>query len=81
MSRAAVKKLGDEIGYGYMMQLAEELWAEIAPGAQHTVGTCGALLVPCVCVHTGPAECDWCCGVGRVTHRVRKTIDDNMKVS
>lgn len=30
-------------------------------------------VVPCPC--SSPVECDWCCGSGRVTRRVRDAMD------
>lgn len=75
--RAAVAALGRQIGFGRLMQLAEWTWREWLVehghphGGQHTVGPCAAALVPCVCVDK-PSSCDWCCGTGRVTKRVRE---------
>lgn len=72
-----VRELGDRIGYGRMMQLAERLWRQrlveqgIPGGGEHSVGPCVAFLVPCPCLAgDGPVKCDWCCGAGRVTERV-----------
>jgi len=80
----AVRELGDRIGYGRLMQAAEEVWRDInrergMPGAEHTVGPCAAVLVPCPNCSDGLDEgesCDWCAGAGRVTHRVAKAIGD-----
>jgi hypothetical protein len=72
--RDAVRRLGEQIGYGRTMQLCEELWNEHEPkGHGHSVGPCLALLTPCACVESepGPASCNWCCGTGRVTQHVR----------
>jgi hypothetical protein len=75
---AAVRELGEHIGWGNVMHRAEQCWREhlVAhggpAGGEHTCGPCSALLVPCPCVQTrgdGPA-CDWCCGAGRLTKRV-----------
>jgi hypothetical protein len=74
----AVRALGNRIGYGRLMQLAEDIWHEKAradniPGSELTVGTAGAFLVPCP--HPEPdanGHCAWCCGVGRITQRVRQ---------
>lgn len=67
-----VQHLGESIGYGRTMQLCEQLWNEKMPGAAHSCGPCLACLVPCACVEAGEAAtCDWCCGAGRVTKRVR----------
>lgn len=66
-----VRELGDRIGYGRMMQLAEQIWNGQVPGGAHSVGPCVALLVKCPHPDGGSAgECDWCCGSGRVTKRV-----------
>jgi hypothetical protein len=74
----AVRQLGDLIGYGRMMQLAEQLWRKkLKPqgisGGEHTVGPCAALMVKCPHPENGRDEnghCDWCCGSGRVTRKV-----------
>lgn len=52
---AAVKSLGDAIGYGRLMQAAETIWREKAvaqgtPGSEHTTGPCAALMVKCGCL-------------------------------
>lgn len=72
---ALVMDLGKNIGFGRLMQLAEQCWREwsaergIPTGSEHTVGPCAAGMVPCPC--GAPVECDWCLGSGRVTKRVR----------
>lgn len=77
---AAVRRLGDAIGYGRVMQLAEQEWRKIlAPlgleGAEHSTGPCVALMAPCPHPGSGgPGNCEWCCGAGRVTQRVLKAI-------
>lgn len=71
----AVRDLGEHIGYGNMMQLAERLWNEAQPGGAHSVGCCVAFLVPCPCVdRVDRVKCDWCCGAGRVTKRVAEEV-------
>jgi hypothetical protein len=77
-----VRQLGDRIGYGRLMQLAEEQWRAVLvdsglEGGEFSVGPCAAELVPCPCPpadadHAG--HCPWCCGVGRVTKRVFEAI-------
>lgn len=80
-----VREIGGAIGYGRTMQLCEKLWRlhlvedhNLPPGGEHTVGPCAALMVPCPCPQKqhGAAHCDWCCGVGRVTQRVLKAIEE-----
>lgn len=67
----AVRELGERIGYGRMMQLAEKIWNEKQPGGAHSVGPCVVFLVACPHPeNVAPHECDWCCGSGRITHRV-----------
>jgi hypothetical protein len=76
----AVRELGDRIGYGRMMQLAERLWGdklvregggnEQMRGGAHSVGPCVGMLVQCVCEGRDMGNCDWCCGTGRVTRLV-----------
>ena len=73
----AVRELGQKIGFGRIMQLGEQLWREaLVPknlqGGEHACGPCVAFLVPCPC--KGAAHCDWCCGAGRVTKRVREAM-------
>lgn len=69
-----VRELGDRIGYGRLMQAAEKIWGELQPGLQHSVGPGASLLVKCPCRENGPANCDWCCGAGRVTERVLRAM-------
>ena len=78
-----VRELGDAIGYGRVMQLAERFWrekrmAEGIPGGELTVGPCAGSLVPCPCQRRGDCtranRCAWCCGTGRVTGRVVKAM-------
>lgn len=72
----AVRTLGDDIGYGRMMQLAEQLWRKRLGGLQggeHTTGPCAVFMVPCPHPENGQdanGHCDWCCGSGRVTKKV-----------
>ena len=88
---AEVRRLGDQIGYGRLMQAAESIWREKAiaqgtPGSEHTTGPCAALMVKCGCHEPDPrrewfsdnemVHCDWCCGAGRVTARVRRAMSE-----
>lgn len=79
----AVTRLGQQIGFGNMMHLAQKAWRDQllkqgAEGGEFTVGTCVAFLVPCVCIEqkTPPKDCDWCCASGKVTKRVREAIKE-----
>ena len=78
--KEAVKDLGEVIGYGAMMQLAQECWrdADIArgfpPGMEHTCGPAAAETVPCGCREDNREDlssCDWCCGCGWLTKKVK----------
>lgn len=80
-----VDTLGRDIGYGRLMQLAEECWRRFnvqqhgKGGAEHTTGPCASMMVKCACLETGmlPHECSWCCGAGRVTKRVHDAATGN----
>lgn len=74
---AAVRALGERIGYGNLMHITERMWREsLEPvglaGGEFAVGPCVRALVPCECTfQTGRLDlCDWCCGTGRITQRV-----------
>lgn len=79
-----VRALGLALGFGRLMQLTEQSWRELAvqrdvPGTEFTVGPCARELVPCP--HPASSlnvngHCDWCCGDGRVTARVRRAIKE-----
>lgn len=76
-----VRKLGDAIGYGNMMHLAEKVWGDkleasgegVGRGGAHAVYCCSFFLVPCGCPNS--AKCDWCCGSGRIIAHVKKARD------
>jgi hypothetical protein len=80
--RNAVRQLGDLIGYGRMMQLAEQVWrSKLEPdglaGGEHTTGPCAVMMVPCPHPESGRdanGHCDWCCGSGRVTKKVLEAM-------
>lgn len=75
--RNAVRQLGELIGYGRIMQLAEQIWNEKQPGAAHSQGPCVTFLVPCPHPENGRdanGHCDWCCGSGRVTKKVLEAM-------
>ena len=69
----AVRALGEAIGYGRVMQLAEQIWTSEDPIGALTVGACVYNYVPCPHPESGRdanGHCEWCCGAGRVTKRV-----------
>ena len=78
--REAVERIGAQIGYGRLMDLAEQVWGERLAtegraGGQHTVGPCADFIVPC----THPVRdvndpCGVCCGSGRVTRWVAENL-------
>lgn len=72
---AAVRQLGDRIGYGRIMQLAAQIWAEQQPGQQFAIGPAASAVVPC----THPVldenrHCEVCCGAGHVTKWVAENL-------
>lgn len=89
VEESAVRELGDRIGYGRLMQAAEDIWRKIAiqegtPGSEHTRGPCAAFVVRCPHLDDGHqgwldknGHCDWCCGAGRVTKRVAAAMRED----
>lgn len=85
LEKEVTKILGDDIGYGRMMQLAQELWKENLErenpslvGGEFAYGPCVAMTVSCECERTDEnPHCDWCCGSGWLTEKV-KEIKDNL---
>lgn len=74
--RPAVQALGEAIGYGRLMQLAEQIWEEKMPGAAHTTGACSFFMVPCPHPERDDnGHCEWCCGANRVTNHVAKLAE------
>jgi hypothetical protein len=78
-----VRILGAEIGYGNMMELARECWNEKTLAQYGTtsvafvVGPCGSATVPCGCEKSYEDDhCDWCCGSGWLTKRVKQAKDE-----
>jgi len=75
------KKLGDVIGYGRMMQLAEQLWRKKLEeddmgGGEFVSGPCKALTVPCGC----KSGCDWCEGAEWLTKKVKDIKNEMTRV-
>ena len=76
--RIRIRTLCAEMGYGYVMQVASDLWAESAhekgyDGSEFTIGPCALFVVPCGCANA--SECEWCEGCGWVTKRVKVAKD------
>lgn len=74
--KQAVKALGDKIGYGRLMRLAQQCWREIAiakgySGTEFTCGPCAGLTVECGC----SSGCDWCGGSQWLTRKVKQLKD------
>lgn len=69
----AVKLLGDVIGYGRMMQLAQQEWRNALiekgwpEGGEFVSGPCKAMTVECGC----RGGCDWCEGSQWLTKKVK----------
>lgn len=75
--RPLVETLGEQIGYGRLMQLAERIWDWKQPGSAHSVGPCTSMLIHCPhVIRQSDEHCDWCCGSGRVTRRVLQAMID-----
>lgn len=72
-----VKAIGDKIGYGRLMQLAEQIWGEkVGNGGELTIGACASFMVPCKHrVKNDMGHCEICCGAGRVTLGVAKIMN------
>ena len=73
-----VREMGNLIGFGYTMQLCEKIWNKMIPGGALSVGPCVYFLVPCPHPEGDHrlAGCEWCCGSGRVTKRVREAMPE-----
>lgn len=79
----AVQALGDRIGYGQMMRLAEACWRNLLAqrgiaGGEFASYCCVAMLEPCQgCLLVEEGEhCQWCCGARLVTKRVNEAIKE-----
>ena len=74
-----IDELGQEYGFGYLMRLASELWkvnlriAGQSTGGAFEVGPAAALTVECGC--GSPSDCEWCCGTGWLTGKVKEVKD------
>jgi len=76
---AIIGALGSIIGFGNIMHLCEMIWRKRlgdATGGELTVGPCSSCLVRCPHPNSGPSNCEWCCGSGRITKRVLRAIEE-----
>lgn len=75
-----VRELGQKIGFGRLMQLAQQEWEkalqakDMPAGGSFVFGPCLSMTVPCGC--ESPASCEWCCGSGRLTKHVHNIKTD-----
>lgn len=70
-----VRELGNRIGFGRLMQLAQQEWRRTTefPGSEFAYGPCVSGTVVCGCVSYNQAPtCDWCNGSGWLTKKVRE---------
>jgi hypothetical protein len=78
--KKVVKELGDYIGYGRVMQLAQECWREhLIPfdlmGGEMALGPCVAATVSCPHpLLDANGHCDICCGAGWITKGVAELL-------
>lgn len=72
-----VVEMCERLGYGYVMQQASWGWKEKDNTGYHTKGPCGGLTVPCECENI--VGCDWCCGCGWLTEKVKEIKDQYNK--
>lgn len=83
---AEVREIGERIGYGNVMYLAQKLWRDWAilqglAGSEFSIGPCAAMMRPCTCTPSqgGSLHCEWCCGSGLVTERVLRAIEEEKR--
>lgn len=73
-----VRRLCERIGYGRVLHDTARLWAKKDPVMAHTTGPGICLTVDCGCDTNG---CDWCCGTGKLTRRVKKAKDEDAQAA
>lgn len=76
-----VYELGSRIGYGHMMYVARDGWAQHLKstlgfsGGEFAIGPCVAGTVECVCKEVRCSGiCDYCRGCGWLTKAVKELI-------
>lgn len=75
--RQRVQQLGNSIGYGALMHAVQLEWRKVnvsnqMEGSEFLYGPCVAFSVVCGCRLESKNSCDWCCGSGWLTKRVRE---------
>jgi len=82
-----VRWIGERIGYGNLMHLAQRAWRQKLTeknmqGGEFAVGCCTTFVVKCPCPEDGKdanGHCDWCCGSGWVTKKVLAAMEEARK--
>lgn len=78
-------ELGRKCGYGQLMAWAQEdwgrslafEWGDPIAGGVFAIGPCIGMTVPCECKPED--DCEWCCGSGWITKRVKQAKDQDAK--
>lgn len=79
VEKPIIEALGESMGYGRIMQLAQECWRDMLneqgwnPGGEFAFGPCVAMTTKCGC---DGGSCDWCGGSGWLTLHVKKMQDE-----
>lgn len=79
--RPLARALGEQIGFGRMMQLGQELWREYlekehgCAGGEFAMGPCQIFMVKCPhTIKDKNGHCDICCGSGQITKGVLELL-------
>lgn len=69
-----IKELGERMGFGALMTLVHHYWrmrlrATASEGAEYVIGPAAVMTTSCGC--PSPEFCEWCCGCGWLTKRVK----------
>ena len=78
---ALIHQIGSQIGYGRIMQLAQQEWRKslqnqgMPLGGEFAYGPCVAGTVECGCRTADRVSCHWCNGSGWLTPRVKQLQD------
>lgn len=80
--KGQLRDVCEAIGYGRSMQLISEWWGlKLGNGGNFVVGTAKSQAVACGCNDgSKPFEhCDWCCGCGWLTEKVKGLKEETIK--